>query len=221
MDLDGCLDPETGEAEPWAMQIVEDLSSYTEVSPSGTGLHVIARAELPEGRRRDDKIEMYDRGRFFTVTGRRLPGTPHLIEERQEQIAALHARLFPTREVSAPSMNGTLTPTNDLSDGEILQRAVNATNGKRFARLWAGDRSSYPSDSVVPVVPVDSTPEGDNGDYSDNGTHRGQEQPVHQTPAFTDATVATDARSEYQTRPADDTDARSRKAGNGRERFTI
>jgi hypothetical protein len=152
VDLDGCLDPDTGEVEPWAMEIVEDLSSYTEVSPSGTGLHVIVRAELPEGRRRDGRIEMYDRSRFFTVTGKRLPGTPHLIEERQEQIGALHARLFPPREEHVPSTNGSAAFTNDLSDEEILRRAARSANGERFARLWAGDRTGYPSDSEADLA---------------------------------------------------------------------
>src|SRR3954454_13457781 len=35
-DLDGCRDPATGEIEPWALDVIRDLNSYTEVSPSGT-----------------------------------------------------------------------------------------------------------------------------------------------------------------------------------------
>ena len=152
VDIDVCLDPETGEAESWAMKIVEQLDSYTEISPSGTGLHVIVRAELPEGRRRNGRVEMYDRGRFFTITGRRLPGTSHLVEERQEQIGTLHACLFPPHEESTPSTNGTATSTSDLSDEEILRRATSAANGERFARLWAGDRPGYLSDSEADLA---------------------------------------------------------------------
>lgn len=69
VDLDGCVGPETGEVEPWATEIVAELGSYTEISPSGTGVHIIARGRLPEGRRRKGRVEMYDQGRFFTVTG--------------------------------------------------------------------------------------------------------------------------------------------------------
>lgn len=153
VDLDRCLDPATCKVEPWAMEMVEELGSYTEISPSGTGLHVIVRAELPEGRRRNGRIEMYDRGRYFTVTGRRLPGSTHLVEERQGRIEALHARLFPQHEEGRPSTNGTATSTTNLSDAEVLHRATHhAPSGERFARLWAGDSSDYPSDSEADLA---------------------------------------------------------------------
>ena len=71
VDLDKCRDPESGEVADWAREIVALLDSYTEISPSGTGLKVIVRGALPPGRRREGAIEMYDRGRFFTLTGHR------------------------------------------------------------------------------------------------------------------------------------------------------
>ena len=69
VDLDHCRDPETGAVEPWALGIVRRLDSYTEVSPSGTGLHIIVKGRLPPGRRRKGQIEMYSEGRFFTMSG--------------------------------------------------------------------------------------------------------------------------------------------------------
>src|SRR5829696_2592364 len=75
VDLDGCLNPETGEIEEWAREIIEELDSYTEVSPSGKGVHVLVRATLPEGRNRKGRFEAYDRGRYFTVTGKHLAGS--------------------------------------------------------------------------------------------------------------------------------------------------
>ena len=69
VDLDSCVDAQTGELELWAAEIVAELDSYAELSPSGTGVHVIARGALPGGRRRKGRVEMYDQGRFFTVTG--------------------------------------------------------------------------------------------------------------------------------------------------------
>jgi putative DNA primase/helicase len=101
VDLDACVDPNTGEIASWASEIVRELDTYTEYSPSGTGLHVLLRAELPPGGNRSARIEMYDRGRFFTVSGRRLRGTSHVLEERQEQLSALHSRLFSHREIYA------------------------------------------------------------------------------------------------------------------------
>jgi len=71
IDLDKCRNPETGEIEEWANEIIKEVGSYTEISPSGTGVHILIKGELPPGRRRKDKVEMYDRGRYFCMTGDR------------------------------------------------------------------------------------------------------------------------------------------------------
>jgi putative DNA primase/helicase len=58
-DMDGCRNPESGELTPFAQDVVTFLSSYTEISPSGTGLHILTRARLP-GQGMKTAIEMYD-----------------------------------------------------------------------------------------------------------------------------------------------------------------
>lgn len=72
VDLDHVRDPETGGLEDWALAMIRKLDGYTELSPSGTGVHIIVRGALPPGRRRKGPIEMYDSGRFFTMTGKML-----------------------------------------------------------------------------------------------------------------------------------------------------
>jgi putative DNA primase/helicase len=152
VDLDACVDPKTGEIASWASEIVRELDSYTEFSPTGTGVHVLLRAKLPSGGNRRARIEMYDRGRFFTVTGRRLHGTSHVVEERQEQLSALHERLISPRERDVPGRQGKVAPDNGLDDDEVLRKAASAANGTRFAALWAGDRSGYTSDSEADLA---------------------------------------------------------------------
>jgi putative DNA primase/helicase len=71
IDLDKCRDPQTGEVESWAVKIIRDFDSYTEVSPSGTGLKIFIKGKLPGGGIKTKHIEIYDRLRFFTVTGDR------------------------------------------------------------------------------------------------------------------------------------------------------
>jgi putative DNA primase/helicase len=68
VDLDDCVDPGTGEVALWALQTSEGLDSYTELSPSGKGLHIIVRGKVPRPLKRD-QIEMYCMERFFTMTG--------------------------------------------------------------------------------------------------------------------------------------------------------
>jgi putative DNA primase/helicase len=74
IDLDDCRDPATGEVADWAVAVIKEIDSYTEVSPSGSGLKIIARGKLPgRGRKKlfgGGEIEMYDRERYFALTGR-------------------------------------------------------------------------------------------------------------------------------------------------------
>jgi hypothetical protein len=156
VDLDGCLNPETGEMEGWAQEIVEELDSYTEVSPSGTGVHVLVRATLPEGRNRKGRFEAYDQGRYFTVTGTHLAGTPQNIEERQGELRDVVRRVFGEENTNGHTkpVAAHVPPTegNEISDTEIVQKALSASNGERFGRLWAGDVSTYGSHSEADLA---------------------------------------------------------------------
>jgi primase-polymerase (primpol)-like protein len=137
IDLDDCRDPATGELLAWAQEIVESFDTYTEVSPSG--------------RRRCGLVEMYDAGRYFTVTGARLRGVPRLIEERQEQLETLHARLFgdgqagtpvpaprPPRRPDGPSLH---------TAERLVRAALDDPARQELARLWRGEDGGHPSDS--------------------------------------------------------------------------
>ena len=73
IDLDDCVDPETGQIELWALQILEGLDSYTEFSPSGKGVHIFVKGAIPSPLKRKE-IEMYDCKRFFTITGHVVEG---------------------------------------------------------------------------------------------------------------------------------------------------
>jgi RecA/RadA recombinase len=82
IDLDRCITD--GQIAPWAQEIIDSVDSYTELSPSGSGLRILARGSIPEDVQDNTVgIEVYNghKGRFLTVTGdvlRDLPvGTPH------------------------------------------------------------------------------------------------------------------------------------------------
>jgi hypothetical protein len=86
IDLDNSIDPVTDKLYPWAQEIVERIDSYTELSPSKTGVHIWVKSPLPRNgatRLEDNfKVEVYKQGRYFTVTGLHLSGTPKEIIER-------------------------------------------------------------------------------------------------------------------------------------------
>lgn len=143
IDLDGCRDPGTGEIAPWAWEMVEALHSYTEVSPSGRGLHILVKAALPDhvGRKRG-ALEIYDAQRYFAMTGERLAGTPVTLEEREQEVLALYARLSPKEPDPLPRVARPVS-TLSRSDAEVVAKALAAANGAKFQALWAGDLSAY------------------------------------------------------------------------------
>jgi putative DNA primase/helicase len=155
-DLDGVLDAVSGEMHPWADDILQELGTYSEISPSGTGVKAFLRGRLVEGLKHrygtNPHIELYDCRRFFTVTALRLPGFPVSVEDRQEALLRLHRRLHESaqhvRRVTArhaDAVAGGLGAA--LSDAELLAKAGAARNGEKFARLWRGDDSGYRSPS--------------------------------------------------------------------------
>jgi putative DNA primase/helicase len=145
IDLDKCRNPETGEIEPWARRIVAALDSYTEVSPSGTGLHIFVKATLPGRNNRKGPVEMYESRRYFTLTGNRLSGTLAEIQERQEVLERLYRHVFKD-EKTAGEVNGHKARPMDVGDDELLELAMQAKNGLKFSRLWRGNTSEYAGD---------------------------------------------------------------------------
>lgn len=142
IDLDYCRNPETGEIVPWAWEIIRALDSYTEVSPSGEGVHIIVNGRLLGERNRTGNIEMYDAERYFTFTGHLLEGTCSTIERRQEALAAFYNATFPKDTKPAPAAQ----PVS-LDDAALLQKAFAASNGQAVRRLFEGDIGAYPSPS--------------------------------------------------------------------------
>ena len=94
IDLDDAVDPETGDVRRWAQEIVDRLDSYTEVSPSGTGLHILVRGETLRPGAKCGGIEVYSSKRYFTVTGRHIPGTPTTIEDRTDVLKEWYREVF-------------------------------------------------------------------------------------------------------------------------------
>jgi len=160
VDLDDCQDPDTGDREAWASDLLDDVLTYAEVSPSGTGLRLFGFGILPAGGNRadvdgaDGHLEVYDSGRYLTVTGHTIDGTPNDVRQVNDDIGAVHAEHIasgdePEKPPTAAANGGVeAVPPNanprgnagniDLNDDELLDRAMNAKNGDYFTDLWEG-----------------------------------------------------------------------------------
>jgi putative DNA primase/helicase len=102
VDIDHCRNPLDGTIEPRAQDIIKRFDSYTEVSASGTGVHLLVKGELPPGGRKRGEFEIYKLGRYFTMTGHHLEGTPLEIHERQAEITAIHREWFGQKKEPGP-----------------------------------------------------------------------------------------------------------------------
>jgi putative DNA primase/helicase len=142
IDLDNCVDPETGRVAPWAREVVDAVNSYTELSPSGEGLRIFLRGKLPPAGRKKGDYENYETGRYVTVTGHHLDGTPATVEHRQAELESVHRRFWPAGKSPADGLGPTPSPAAD-ADAEVVRLAGEARNGAKFRALWAGDTSGH------------------------------------------------------------------------------
>lgn len=156
IDLDHVL--ENGQiTDPAAADIVQNVESYTEVSPSGTGLHIICKGQLPAGGNRKGNIEMYQTGRYFTVTGNIFQGRAQ-INECTAAVVSMHRKYIGQQDVqsdqkAAASSGSVPAPVAD-SDDDIIRKASEAKNGDLFRQLWSGDwaGAGYPSQSEADMA---------------------------------------------------------------------
>jgi hypothetical protein len=119
IDLDSCVDP-NGSLAPWAAQIVEECDSYSELSPSRSGVHIWVHGVLPPTGRRNGNLEMYDKSRFSTMTGWQLPGTSNTISVCD--LASLHDHMM-SGEFNFSKPDSKKVPTISAADKIKFLRA--------------------------------------------------------------------------------------------------
>ena len=138
VDFDECLDGKGNISDPFAKQWVEKLDSYTEKSPSLTGLHVITKGVCGPGLKRGN-VEVYDRGRYFTFSGN--VGRRREIHRRQLEIEELKRVLTPESKPRA------IPVALDLSAQELLERAFASKNGSKIREHYDGHLNGHGSQS--------------------------------------------------------------------------
>ncbi len=155
VDLDDCSDAVTaylkGDRNNIVAEFVNSLQTYTELSQSGNGVHMIARGTLPPGGRRKGKVEMYDSGRFFIMTGKTIGSYQH-ISDGTERIKPLHTKYFGATSQTTAPQPAPMRVTPSLSEHELIEKMLNSSNGDKFAALYSGDFSGYPSQSEADMA---------------------------------------------------------------------
>ncbi len=140
IDLDQCLD-DAGEMKPWAQPIMERFfDTYAEVSPSGRGIKIWAKGKLPGSGTAfsmgDGRVEIYDRARYFTVTGNPWGGQMFDVEEHQTDLDWLLG-LSPHGKKKVPfNIEGTI-PKGSQHDTLVSLAGSIRARGCEFAEILA------------------------------------------------------------------------------------
>jgi putative DNA primase/helicase len=127
IDLDDCINGE--EAEPWALDIINSLKSYSEISPSGKGIKIWVAGDVPSSLK-TEHIEIYKQTRYFAVTGWHVKGTPTTIRNANGELHALWDSLKPQKQ--------------ELPEPTHTTRVA----GQKYLERWAQYKIEYAVDRV-------------------------------------------------------------------------
>lgn len=160
VDLDDCFDAD-GRLSDEARQIVQMLNSYTERSPSGTGLHILARGSIPHSIK-TPTFEMYNELRYFTVTGRQFGAAAVAeglasgdIEEREKELLALFVvfggDIEPPRPVARPATSPVTTEEAEVAKALAVIPAQGDYNTDWLPMLLAV-HDAFPDDRGIALI---------------------------------------------------------------------
>ena len=130
------------------------ISTYAEISPSKTGLHFIGKGKVPGERKRYKNLEIYDRDRFFTITGN------ILTDKDRSKIVNINQELLPLYQIYMPSIDSVegkagrinLNPSslaykNRFSQNDILNILFNRGyfnySGEDLRQIYNGNYQNY------------------------------------------------------------------------------
>src|SRR3990167_6862057 len=154
VDLDGCVKEKKHTA------FVKEAATYTEISPSGNGLHVIfhlsAPLKLQKNKSAKQGVELYTKDRYFTYTGNVVKNYKTIRTLSPSDAEALLKKHFnyPWKKSSAktgaareecPEITSP-APASVLSDDEVLSRMFSSRNGAKIRALWDGNKSAHAND---------------------------------------------------------------------------
>ena len=132
-----------------AWEFMSGLKSYTELSMSKTGIHIIIKGKIPGDRRRKGNVEMYESGRFFAMTGNRIGA---YLTVNSPDLKPLYTKyLEPRSVISLP--NSKAPQPNNLSADEIIAKMLSSRTGERINLLLNGGwEQFYTSQSEADIA---------------------------------------------------------------------
>lgn len=138
VDVDNCVTDDL-ELTPLGIAVLKEVRGYAEFSPSGRGIKIITRGTIPQSKA-DHKLglEVYDRARFFAVTGHAVPGRDNSIPDEPQDLSDFFVRHF-----------GSYSPGNGVDDEDMSALA----NAKGPLAGWSLERVR---DELLPHISSDN-----------------------------------------------------------------
>lgn len=155
IDIDHCIDRAKATVTKEATDLIASMNSYTELSPSGTGYHILVRGKPPGKSRQSAFGGIYANDRYFTVTGQHLKGTPEVINFREAQLGRAYYNLFdssrrtqsadptPAAIATDPRYEKLIDDLNPFCRADVVapeKIGVLFENNREAGRLWMRER---------------------------------------------------------------------------------
>lgn len=131
IDLDDC-------DEDLKYEFIKALNTYTEISLSGKGIHLIGKGELPGKKCRKGNVEMYASGRFFALTGD-IIGENRTISNITETIKPLYDKYLAKSDKTLDNATMFDNPLKLLNDRQVLDKMFKSKNGMYVKDLYDGN----------------------------------------------------------------------------------
>lgn len=151
IDIDNCMVDGKPNAE--AQQVIDCLNSYTELSPSGNGLHILVEGTIPNSLK-NERIEIYNELRYFTMTGNEYESTGY-IAPRQDELSLLWHTFggdYNERKIQTPT---NYTPTN-TSESDVKSALSALPNTGDYNSYWLpilmAVHDAFPNETGISLI---------------------------------------------------------------------
>ena len=142
VDIDHCYNSVTGEFNEVAKAVIARKPTYAELSPSGDGVHLYFKGKKPSGSSKNSEngVEMYESGRYFTVTGKQLEGSLDAVAEDDGALAWIHdTYIKKQKKKKAKKKKSSGGVPAEMTDEELIEKAKASEDGEAFAALLEGN----------------------------------------------------------------------------------
>lgn len=142
IDIDKCV--VDGKTNAFSTEIIDTLDSYTEFSPSGSGIHIIIKGSLPQsvlgtGRKNTKHgLEIYSHGRFFTFTGNRENSND--VYDRTDELEEVFEQYFDDSDIQGRVNLADFEKDEiKISNESLWEKMFRSKNGDEIRSLYNGN----------------------------------------------------------------------------------